>query len=103
MKSIKTTLKVFVSYSRQYNREGRREQERRDVNHKRERERGGNPEVRWHSIGTGVVTLLGLRLTAKRGTKSQEVCSGDSVSIQQKIEKVNLNVKVINNDYIKWK
>ena len=38
MKSVKTTLEAFVSYSRQYNREGRREQERRDVDHKRERE-----------------------------------------------------------------
>ena len=38
MKSIKTTLEAFVSYSRHYNYEGRREQERRDVDHKRERE-----------------------------------------------------------------
>ena len=38
LNSIKTTLGAFVSYTRQYNREGRREQERRDADHKRERE-----------------------------------------------------------------
>ena len=41
--------------------------------------------------------MPGLGQTEKRGTKSQEVGSGDSVPIQQDIEKVNLNVK-INND-----
>ena len=38
LNSIKTTLGVFASYTRQYNREGRREQERRDADQKRERE-----------------------------------------------------------------
>ena len=38
LNSMKTTLGAFVSYTRQYNREGRRKQERRDADHKRERE-----------------------------------------------------------------
>ena len=38
LNSIKTTLGAFVSCTRQYKREGRREQERRDADHKRERE-----------------------------------------------------------------